>query len=248
MKIAVAQLNSEGGKIQKNIEGHIQLIKMAVEAKADLIVFPELSISGYEPAMAKKLATTIEDNRFEIFRQISKNNQIIIGAGMPLKHNGSIRISMMLFHPDETIRVYSKQFLHADEMPYFMAARSNSDILENPKIPFSICYELSVPQHAADAHKNRADIYINSSVKSRNGIKAAIDRLSEIARQYSMMVYFANAVGYSEGKANAGNSSVWDRNGNLLAQLDERREGLLIMDSETREINGIYLKEKKFPI
>ncbi len=53
MKICVAQTRPVKGDIQGNIENHIKLIDLAVLNGADTIIFPELSITGYEPELAK---------------------------------------------------------------------------------------------------------------------------------------------------------------------------------------------------
>jgi len=55
------------GDIQSNIKNHKILIDLAVYNGADTIIFPELSLTGYEPELAKKLATTPDDSRFDDF-------------------------------------------------------------------------------------------------------------------------------------------------------------------------------------
>ena len=69
MKLAVAQTKPEAGNIEKNIEIHKSLIASAVANKVDLIVFPELSLTGYEPSLAKQLATDQNDHRLDVFSE-----------------------------------------------------------------------------------------------------------------------------------------------------------------------------------
>lgn len=57
MKIAIAQTRPFKGDISANIETHKKLIELAISYKADTIFFPELSVTGYEPELAKDLAT-----------------------------------------------------------------------------------------------------------------------------------------------------------------------------------------------
>ena len=47
MKVAVAQIDAAVGNVEKNIERHIASIRKAVAKKASVIVFPELSLTGY---------------------------------------------------------------------------------------------------------------------------------------------------------------------------------------------------------
>jgi predicted amidohydrolase len=78
---------------------------------AEAIFFPELSLTGYEPELAKKLATNQNDNRLDIFQQISDKNNIIIGLGLPTATESQIRISMIIFEPNKPRQTYSKQQL-----------------------------------------------------------------------------------------------------------------------------------------
>lgn len=63
MKICAAQTRPFKGDIQKNIDTHKKLINLAVSNGADLIFFPELSLTGYEPKLSKELATIQADSR-----------------------------------------------------------------------------------------------------------------------------------------------------------------------------------------
>ncbi|SFC70118.1 Carbon-nitrogen hydrolase [Zunongwangia mangrovi] len=72
MKIALAQLKSESGKVEVNIQKHLNFITKAAKAKANIVVFPELSLTNYEPRLAKELAFEKNDARFDIFKEYSK--------------------------------------------------------------------------------------------------------------------------------------------------------------------------------
>jgi predicted amidohydrolase len=94
MKICAAQTRSIKGDIQNNIAIHKKLIDLAIANGADLIIFPELSLTGYEPTLAKELATNQDDGRFDDFQEISDANQMTIGVGVPTKSPAGICISM----------------------------------------------------------------------------------------------------------------------------------------------------------
>lgn len=120
MKICIAQTHSVKGKISQNIQDHLSIIERAITIKADLIVFPELSITNYEPKLAKALATNIENDMFTPFQTVSNQNNITIDVGMPTNVNDGVQISMLIFKPHEKRSVYSKQILHNDKIPYFV--------------------------------------------------------------------------------------------------------------------------------
>jgi predicted amidohydrolase len=111
----------------------------------------------------------------------------------------------------------------------------------NPAIAFAICYEISVPAHLSHVIQSGGSIYIASVAKSESGVKDAVERLSHIASQYSMPVLMSNCIGPSGGFLAAGSSSIWNRAGILAAQLNERDEGILLIDTETDEIIEKYL-------
>ena len=69
MKICAAQTKPVKGDIQSNIDNHKKIIAMAVSNGADIIIFPELSLTGYEPELSKELATSQNDSRFDVFQK-----------------------------------------------------------------------------------------------------------------------------------------------------------------------------------
>lgn len=237
MKVSVAQVRPIKGDIQRNMETHLMWIDRAVSKGAGLIVFPELSITGYEPTLASSLATTAEDKRFDLFQQISDACGIIIGIGVPLNQSIGISISMLLFSPKQSRQVYSKIYLHPDEQPYFVSHEGIRTLeLGGKRFAFSICYELSVPEHEDFVRQHGADFYVSSVAKSVNGVDTALIRLSEIAQRNSMPVLMANCIGHCDDFDCGGKSSIIDNSGKILEQLDANTEGILIYDYNTNEV------------
>ncbi len=240
MKICIAQTRPFKGDIDKNIAYHKRLIDLAVSHDAGMIIFPELSLTGYEPALASELAMEPGDARFDDFQSIANARQITIGVGMPTKSDKGICISMLLFYPQKPRQVYSKKYLHPDEEAFFVSGQNITCLyIDENHIAPAICYEISVPVHAKKAIERGAKIYIASVAKSVNGIDKALSRLSEIARQYSITVLMANCIGACDGNICAGKSSVWNDKGLLLAQLSNIQEGILILDTESQKATEI---------
>ncbi len=237
MKICVAQTRPVKGDIQANIDNHKRLIDLAISNGADTIIFPELSITGYEPNLSKELATTQNDNRFDDFQKISDTKHITIGVGMPTKSNSGILISMIIFQSHKPRQTYSKQYLHPDEYPYFINGQDQILLTENKnKISLAICYELSVSEHSENAYKSGAEIYIASVAKSVNGVEKAIKTLSDIANKYLMTVLLSNCIGHCDNFECGGKTSIWNNKGVLAGQLDNTNEGIIIINTDTQEI------------
>ncbi len=212
------------------------MINLAVSHGADLIIFPELSLTGYEPRLARELATTADDVRFGVFQEISDAKKITIGVGMPTRSNTGIFISMILFQPRKSRRVYSKTYLHSDEVPFFVAGQSSPELeISEAHLALAICYEISVPEHLDTALKSRPEIYFASVAKFAKGIVKALEKLSDIAKQHSMIVLMSNSIGSADGSVCAGKTSVWNSKGALVGQLNDVNEGILMIDTEIQK-------------
>lgn len=237
MRISVAQTKPVKGNVQKNIDHHLKLIDLAIAEGVDLIIFPELSLSGYEPSLATAMAIRERDNQFDIFQTVSNTHQISIGVGIPTQITDGICITLLLFQPYQSRQVYSKKYLHVDEEPFFVSGENFPTFpLGGIQIAPAICFELSVSEHAEKAHQHQADVYIASVAKSAKGVAYAAKRLADIAETYGMTVLMSNCVGPSEGFNSAGGSAVWNTTGILKGQLDETQEGILIYDMITQDV------------
>lgn len=236
VKLCVAQTRPRIGPVEQNVDTHCRAIELAAANHADLIVFPELSLTGYEPMHAAQWSREVGDDCFGRFQELSEEHGISIGAGAPLRVSSGTEIAMILFESGLRRRTYSKRYLHADEEPYFTAGvRSDGFLGADPTVAISICYELSVPQHARDAANHGAKVYLSSVAKTSQGVEQARTRLSQIAREHSMLVMMSNCLGTMDGMTCAGQSAVWNQRGEQIAGLDDRQEGLIIADSESLE-------------
>ncbi|MDP4202069.1 MAG: carbon-nitrogen hydrolase family protein [Bacteroidota bacterium] len=237
MRICIVQTSAFKGDIEKNIAKHLQFIDLAIANQCDLILFPELSLTGYEPTLAKELATNSHDDRLSCFQKLSNQQNVIICAGLPTKMDAKLFISMIIFQPDKEPITYSKQHLYPSEVYYFSpgATPVYLHIDETVAAP-AICYELSVSQHAENACRNEASVYLASVLNSVAGVDADLQKLSDIARKYRMTTFMANYVGESGGYKCAGKSSVWHSDGILAGQLDGTSEGILIYDTTTKAV------------
>lgn len=117
----MAQTRSAAGNVLANIHRHVTFIERAARMGADAIFFPELSLTGYEPKLAKELATSIQDKRFNVFQEISDRQSIAIGIGFPIAQPEGVAIGMLIVQPGKPRQSYPKQFLYAEELPYFVA-------------------------------------------------------------------------------------------------------------------------------
>lgn len=241
MKIAAAQIRSVAGDIGKNIEKHLELVAVAVEQRADLIFFPELSLTGYEPTLARELATHQDDPRLDVFQKQSDAHNLIISVGMPLLsdvgvQDAGVRIGMILFLPEQSRVSYAKQLLHSDELSFFVPGHEQLTLnLPGHTLAPAICFESLQASHSNDAARAGADIYLASVAKSAIGLGKAYSHFPTIAKQHMMTVLMANSVGPSDNFVSAGQSAIWSNRGELVGQLDSQQEGIVMINAETNQ-------------
>ena len=237
MRVAIAQIEAIKGNIEKNIENHLKWIKQAIQNTADMVVFPELSLPGYEPDLAESLATNQDDTRLDEMQSLSDKNGITIGVGLPTRKERNVFVSMIIFQPHKERITYSKQYLYPPEKPIFTAGKNPLVLnFETEVVSPAICYETSNKAHCEYASQNNATIYIASVLSSIGGINAELKKLSVIAKNKNMVTFMANYVGNSGGYECAGKSSVWNEKGELIEQLGDKEEGLIIFDTKSKEI------------
>lgn len=163
-----------------------------------------------------------------------------VGIGVPINSHRGVQIATVIFQPDQPRRLYTKVYIHTDEEPFFVPGRETPDLyVHDHCIAPAICYEISVPEHAEKASARGADIYLASVAKDQNGVEKALQRLAGIAEGYSMATFMSNCVGTCDGDAAGGRSSVWNKDGVLLAQLGSLEEGIVIYDTA----NGVAVAE-----
>ncbi len=241
MRICAAQIRATKGDIKNNVAKHLKFIKAAAQCAVDLIVFPELSLTGYEPDLAKELAFTESDLSLKVFQVLSNQHSMYIAVGLPIGTADLPRISMMVFHPMSTPRIYSKTFLHPDEEIYFSTGTNDFRVMDLAvmKVAPAICYELSVPHHASTVAKQGAELYLVSVAKSQAGVGLARDTLTNIASNHGMSVVMSNCVGETADFIAAGQSAVWSNEGKLLDQLGDSVEGMIVLDMDTMSVRQI---------
>ena len=82
-KIAVAQIPSEKGNVGKNIDDHVEVINLASKCGVSLVVFPELSLTGYELELADSLALTIDDERLKALSSMAEKKLYLGNSWSP---------------------------------------------------------------------------------------------------------------------------------------------------------------------
>lgn len=231
MKLAVAQIVVEKGNLPYNLARHLFFCKRAAAEKADLVVFPELSLTGYEPELAAVLAVYLADPLWEALKDCARENQLVISVGMPLKTANGIQIGAVQAWPDGTLHPYAKQNLYTGEDTFFVPGTNDYQFtLQGEKISMAICADISDPQVPLRAHRQGATIFLAPVMVSKKGLTHDRTLLQQYAQQYQLLTVMANYGGQTGGYDCGGYSSVWSEKGELIGELAHDREGMLLLE------------------
>lgn len=240
IRIAVAQTGSEKGGIAANIKKHLQLIELAGEAGVHYLVFPELSLTGYEPELAQSLALAEDASVLSPLREAAKRYEMFVLAGGPLKpeqKGDKPCIASFIFTPQGHAFSYSKMNLHPGEETYFSTGDALSMITleENPGesgvcIGNAICADM-LSGHIRTYAEKEADAYVGGVLISPDGYQPDSEKMAEDARQYNMLIGMANYNQPTGGWQVAGKSGFWTAEG-LLAAADGLEECIVVVEHQ----------------
>lgn len=217
--VAAAQSGSRPGDITWNIQHHFEFIRHAASLRVDLLLFPELSLTGYELPQMAELALSLDDPRLQPFADASVEHQMGISIGLPLISEDNVRLSAATFLPDGTRFAYSKRNLYGEEKQIFVQGTTVPMFgHRRHNVVLAICADISVAQFAQDAARQGADLYATSVLVSEQGYQKDCEYLARWSQDYRMAVMMANHAWPTGDFESAGKSAFWGPDGRLVVQ------------------------------
>lgn len=261
LKLALAQINTHLGDIASNLEKHLLLIDQAHEAGADLLVFPELSLTGY---VLQDLATTVacrphsNDPIFQRLLEASQRLDLVVGfVEEDPRHRFFIAAAYL--SQGEIVHVHHKVYLPTyglfDEGRFFAwgdAVRAFDT--QFGRVGILICEDF---WHASPPYilwLDGADLLIFMSASPGRGLSneprlESARWVEHINRAYASLfttfVAHANRVGYEDGLNFWGGSTVFDPNGELLAKGPYHQESLTLAEID---LNQLHRSRSRLPL
>lgn len=237
MILASAQTSPKRFDINANLIDHYKLVELAAKNGADLILFPELSITGYEREKAKELFFEKNDSRLIQLKRLSVKHNIIVIAGAPIQIGNDLFIGAFIIKPDDTVSIYTKQFLHTGEDIYYKSSFDYNPVIEikNERISIAICADINNPKHPENAKKKETTIYLAGIFFEPNDMQKAYRTLSKYAERFSMNVLMSNYTGQSWSLDGGGQSGFWDKKGNIVSNLNDTDSGLLLIEKKNND-------------
>jgi len=259
VRIALAQISPHLGDLRRNLDLHFHYIEKAKKKRADLLVFPELSLTGYT-LMDMVAEVALVPGKETIFRKLKAASQeisLVIGFVEELE-KGLFYNSAAFLSEGEILHVHRKVFLPTfgmfDEARFF-AQGKNFHAFPTPygKAGMMICRDFLSYGASYLLFTGGAEIIIVLSAAPGRGM--AQEEAYETSHMWELMgeavsrfstvfLIYCNRVGFEDGKHFAGGSFIFDPSGKMVARASYVDQDFLLQDINTDEIRQ---GRKKWP-
>jgi predicted amidohydrolase len=230
-RIAAAQIASVRGDIDRNIATHAAAIGVAASHDVAGLVFPELSLTGYEPDLASELAITADDPRLKPLLALARQHRIDVVVGAPLE-NGLAKpaLGAVVLRANGETESYGKMHLGSSERAFFASGEKPLTLsVSGQKVGIAICANSAQPSHPRTYAELGASVYAAGVFLNDEWYATDVPRLVDHARRFGMLVLMANHADSIGSYVSVGKSTAWAPGGDLLAQAEGTESALLIV-------------------
>ena len=223
LTLAAIQYTPLDGGIPANVAEHIRLIEDADDHGARLVVFPELSLTGYDlDALADpERWVTAADPRLDGLREICRRTGITAVVGAPFREpDGTPRLASLALHPNGGQEAGFRTFLHGREQDYFRAGdRAVTLNLDGWTVALAICPDSARPVvQAGEAEAAGADVDAVPALSTAGEGRRLDLYPGTLAMDDRMFRVLANLGGATGSGPSAGGSGFWGPDGLVIRQ------------------------------
>ncbi|MFE9041314.1 carbon-nitrogen hydrolase family protein [Streptomyces sp. NPDC012421] len=236
MRIAAAQFAPVAGDVEANVLTIAGLVREAGAAGARLVVFAELSLTGYETALIREdpaLVLTEDDPRLGPVRDACRAAGTAAVVNGPV-HGGGARpgLATLVIGPDgATLARYDKRHLfEGPEQATFTAGTADGRfVLDGLRFALATCYDNRFPELAERAAADGCAVYLASSMLE--GGNDSFETVYPVrARDFGLFVALGNSLGPSEIGEGGGRAGIWAPDGGLLADAGPVKPGFVVAE------------------
>ncbi|MDI6696219.1 MAG: nitrilase-related carbon-nitrogen hydrolase [Anaerolineales bacterium] len=259
--LGLAQINTHLGDVQANLEKHLEIASQARQKGADLLVFPELSLTGY---VLQDLVSSVarrpspEDAIFRPLLQVSRELDLVVGfVDEDQRHRFFIAAAYL--SQGEVVHVHHKVYLPTyglfDEGRFFAWGDSiRAFDTRFGRVGILICEDF---WHASPPYLlwlDGAELLLLTSASPGRGLnqEAQLESarwVEHINRAYASLftnfVVHANRVGYEDGLNFWGGSTAFDPDGELIAKGPYHQEALTLAELD---LNQLHRTRARLPL
>ncbi|MBU1294188.1 MAG: NAD+ synthase [Gammaproteobacteria bacterium] len=238
LRIAMAQLDMLVGDITKNTQSVIDAANKARdEERADVVVFPELTLTGYPPEdllLRSSLDTRIESSLAKLLAEI---HDIYVVVGYPRRIDGELFNCAGVIYQGQLLVEYAKQklpnFLVFDDKRYFSEGREAGLVdIKGVKVGLSICEDIWHPEPIAQAKAAGAELILNLNASPYHIEKMGEreELLHQRATEVTLPIVYVNYMGAQDELVYEGGSFVVNAKGEKIMQAPWFEAGLYSID------------------
>jgi len=237
VNVALAQISCKVGDKKFNINKMVKHIKKAKKKDAKLVIFPELSLTGYIIRdLAYELAEPIEWPSVRLLEEVAKKERVYIVFGIverSEKAHAVIYNTAVLLGPEGFVGKYQKMYLPTHSIfeekryfrPGYQASVFDTDI---GKVGLMICYDVFFPEVARMLRLNGSQLTI--CISASPAVRRKFFEVLTVARAMENTTYLAyvNLVGIEDGLQFWGGSRLIAPNGSIISQAKYDEEDQVI--------------------
>ncbi|MHB8633564.1 MAG: carbon-nitrogen hydrolase family protein [Thermoplasmatota archaeon] len=241
MKVALHSANPRLGDVAENVA---TIAQAAAKDGADLVVFPEMFLSGYaigDDAQRLALSGPSDPRLAPLFAAARENDATLIAGAPWSPRRGITHNAALLVAPDGHSQWYAKRCLPTFTTfreGLFFAPGRESPVWTTPvgKLGIHICYDIYFPEHQKRQVLDGADILVNISASPAPSRRFFETLLEARAIENASFMLYANCVGPQDGLVFWGGSRVVGPRGQTVAALEPYREGRVVADIDLDDV------------
>jgi predicted amidohydrolase len=216
LTIAVAQPPCVSYDVAANAAAHAAAVR---SAGARVVVFPELSLTGYE---LDAPAVRLDDPQLAQIAEACAATGSLALAGAPVHGDaGRPHIAMLAIDGAGATVAYRKMWLDATEAERFEPGAEPAALeVDGWRLGLAICKDTGIPQHASDTATLGIDVYVAGVLDQAADAAVQPERARRIGADHGVWVAVASFAGSTGGGFDhaAGGSAIWEPDGVLIAE------------------------------
>jgi len=219
--VATAQFQPVIGAVETNVSRMDRLLAKVPDA--DLVVFPELAVTGYDLEEAVPRASPVPGPLTDPLVDLASAHDVALVAGLPERTDDALYNALVYVDRDEVRATYRKQYPWGDERSVFDTGSGPVTVdTELGRVGFLVCYDLNFPEASLAYVRRGVDLLVVSAAWRTEFRRDWRLLLRARALDGTWYAVGSNHVGDQSGREHAGTSLVAGPDGSLLEAADDR--------------------------